>query len=66
MVVENAGVISNEKLDEIYHTQVEVGRETVAQAMEMAKSSKDSEMMSKNLERASEIVIGAVGVLKKY
>ena len=54
------------QLDEIYHTQVEVGRETVAQAMEMAKSSKDSEMMSKNLERASEIVIGAVGVLKKY
>lgn len=54
------------QLNDIYQTQVDVGRETVAQAMEMAKSSKDSEMLSKNLERASEIVINAVNVLKKY
>ena len=54
------------QLDEIYRTQVEVGRETVAAAMEMAKSRKDSELLSRNLEKASEIVIGAVSVLKKY
>ncbi len=55
-----------EQLDDIYRTQVDVGRETVSQAMEMAKSNKDTEMLTKNLEKASEIVIGAVGVLKKY
>lgn len=54
------------QLDEIYKTQVAVGRETVAAAMEMAKSRKDSELLSRNLEKASEIVIGAVSVLKKY
>ncbi len=57
---------AKDQLDDIYRTQVEVGRETVAQAMEMAKSSKDAEIMSRNLERASEIVIGAVSVLKNY
>ncbi len=55
-----------EQLDDIYRNQVEVGRETVARAMEMAKSNSDTEQMSKNLERASEIVVGAVAVLKKY
>lgn len=54
------------QLDDIYRNQVEVGRETVAQAMEMAQSNSDAEIMSKNLERASEIVIGAVSVLKNY
>lgn len=54
------------QLDDIYRTQVDVGRETVAQAMEMAKSSSDTEKLSRNLEKASEIVIGAVAVLKKY
>lgn len=54
------------QVDEIYRNQVEVGRETVAHAQEMAKSSKDTMQMTKNLERASEIVIGAVAVLKKY
>ena len=54
------------QLDEIYKTQVAVGRETVAAAMEMAKSRKDSELIGRSLEKASEIVIGAVSVLKKY
>ncbi len=54
------------QLDDIYRTQVDVGRETVAQAMEMARSNSDAERIGKNLERASEIVIGAVEVLKKY
>lgn len=54
------------QLDDIYRTQVEVGRETVAQAMEMARSHQDVEVTCKNLERASQIVIKAVSVLKKY
>ncbi len=54
------------QLDDIYKNQVEAGRETVAQAMEMAKSSNDTEQTCRNLERASEIVIGAVNVLKQY
>ena len=55
-----------QQLDDIYHTQAEVGRETVDQAMEMARSNESTEIMRKNIERASEIVIGAVEVLKKY
>ena len=54
------------QLDDIYRTQVDVGRETVNQAMEMARTSSDAEKIVKNLEKASEIVIGAVSVLKKY
>lgn len=54
------------QLDEMYHTQVDVGRETVAQAMEMAQSKNDSELIGKSLEKASAIVVGAVNVLKKY
>ncbi len=54
------------QLDDIYKNQVEAGRETVAQAMEMARSSSDTEQTCRNLERASEIVIGAVNVLKQY
>ena len=53
------------QLDSIYQAQAEVGRETVAQAMEMVRST-DNENVRKNLERASEIIIGAVEVLKKY
>lgn len=41
-----------------------MGRETVNQAMEMARTSSDAEKIVKNLEKASEIVIGAVSVLK--
>ena len=52
------------QLDDIYRTQVDVGRETVNQAMEMARTSSDAEKIVKNLEKASEIVIGAVSVLK--
>lgn len=54
------------QLDDIYRTQVEVGRETVAQAMEMARSNADTEHLSRNLKKASEIVIQAVSVLKEY
>lgn len=54
------------QLDDMYKNQVEVGRETVARAMEMARSDKDAEIMTKSLEKASKIVIGAVEVLKKY
>lgn len=32
----------------------------------MARTSSDAEKIVKNLEKASEIVIGAVSVLKKY
>lgn len=62
----NFEAFAMQQLDDIYRTQVEVGRETVAKAMEMAKSNNDADRMSKNLEKASEIVIGAVSVLKKY
>ena len=54
------------QLDYIYRNQEEAGRGTVAQAMEMAKSNSDNEQTCRNLERASEIVIGAVNVLKQY
>lgn len=53
------------QLDSIYQNQAEVGRETVAQAVEMSRSS-DNENIRHCLEKASEIVIGAVEVLKKY
>ena len=66
MCYKNLEEFAASQLDEIYKTQVAVGRETVAAAMEMAKSRKDSELLSRNLEKASEIVIGAVSVLKKY
>lgn len=53
------------QLDSIYQMQAEIGRETVEQAVEMSESA-DNEKVRKNLERASQIVIGAVTVLKKY
>ncbi|MGN0642841.1 MAG: dynamin family protein [Huintestinicola sp.] len=53
------------QLDDIYRTQVEIGRETVAQATEMAKNN-DNERLCRSLEKASAIVLGAVEVLKKY
>ena len=54
-----------EQLDNIYQNQAETGSEAVAQAIAMSKNS-DNENIRKNLEKASEIVIGAVNVLKKY
>lgn len=54
-----------EQLDKIYQNQAEIGSETIAQAMEMSKNL-DNENVRRNLEKASEIVIGAVEVLKKY
>ena len=54
-----------EQLDKIYQNQAEIGSETVAQAMAMSKNV-DNENVRRNLEKASEIVIGAVEVLKKY
>ncbi|MGN1417688.1 MAG: dynamin family protein [Oscillospiraceae bacterium] len=54
-----------EQLDKIYQNQAEIGSETIAQAMEMSKDL-DNENVRRNLEKASEIVIGAVEVLKKY
>ena len=54
-----------ELLDSIYQAQADIGRETISQAMEMVKSA-DNENVRRNLERASEIILGAVEVLKKY
>lgn len=54
-----------EQLDNIYQNQAETGSEAVAQAIAMSKNS-DNENIRKNLEKASEIVIGAVEILKKY
>ncbi len=53
------------QLDSIYQNQTELGRETVAQAVEMSRGS-DNETVRRSLEKASEIVINAVEVLKKY
>lgn len=53
------------QLDDIYRTQVEVGRETVRQAVEMSKNN-NYDSLSVSLGRASQIVIGAVEVLNKY
>ena len=55
-----------QQLDDIYRTQEEVGRETVDQAVEMARSNESTETMRKDIERATEIVIGAINVLKNY
>ncbi|MBQ7990211.1 MAG: dynamin family protein [Oscillospiraceae bacterium] len=62
----NFEIFAVQQLDDIYRTQEEVGRETVDQAIEMARSNESTEIMRKNIERASEIVIGAVQVLTQY
>ncbi|MBQ5311834.1 MAG: dynamin family protein [Oscillospiraceae bacterium] len=62
----NFETFAMQQLDDIYRTQAEVGKETVAQAVEMARSSESAEQMQNNIERATEIVIGAIEVLKKY
>ncbi len=55
-----------QQLDDIYRTQAEVGKETVDQAVEMARSKENAETMQNDIERATGIVIGAIEVLKKY
>lgn len=64
-VYKNFEEYAYEQLDKIYQNQAEIGSETVAQAMAMSKNL-DNENVRRNLEKASEIVIGAVEVLKKY
>ncbi len=53
------------QLDRIYQNQAEIGSESISQAMEMSKNV-DNENVRRNLEKASEVIIGAVEVLKKY
>lgn len=56
----------SDRLDEIYHTQESLGRETVTQALEMARSDESTERITKCIARASEIIEGAMEVLKEY
>ncbi|MGN0666053.1 MAG: dynamin family protein [Huintestinicola sp.] len=53
------------QLEEIYTSQVELGRETVSQAVEMAKSI-DNKRVVAALTRASEIITRTMEILKKY
>lgn len=57
---------ASDQLDEIYRTQESVGRETVAQAMEMARSKESTEQINRCIDRANEIILGAVEVIREY
>ena len=57
---------ASDQLDEIYRTQESLGRETVSQALEMARSAESTDRINKCIERANEIISGSVKVLKEY
>jgi len=59
------GEFAVHQLDDIYRTQVDIGRETVRQAVEMANST-DNERLLACIDRASGIVMEAVQVLERY
>ncbi len=62
----NFETFASEQLNEIYRTQESVGRETVAQAMEMARSAESTDQINRCIERANEIILGAVEVIREY
>ncbi|MBQ5331302.1 MAG: dynamin family protein [Oscillospiraceae bacterium] len=57
---------ASDQLDEIYRTQEAVGRETVTQALEMARSEESTDRINKCIDRANEIISGSVEVLREY
>ncbi len=57
---------ASDQLDEIYRTQEAVGRETVSQALEMARSEESTDRINKCIDRANEIISGSVEVLREY
>ncbi|MCR5805899.1 MAG: dynamin family protein [Oscillospiraceae bacterium] len=55
-----------QQLDEMYSIQESVGRETVAQAMEMARSNESVERINNSIAHAHEIIDSALKIVSDY